>query len=95
MFIVILRFSENRSKAAELMEAHDQWLRRGFDDGTFLLAGSLGAREGGAILAHAASRAELESRVRTDPFVARDVVEPEIVEIAPSKADARLSFLLP
>jgi uncharacterized protein YciI len=95
MFIVLLRFSANKANAGQFMEGHKAWLKRGFDDGVFLLAGSLQPNLGGGILAYAASLAELQSRVRDDPFVAEDVVTPEIVEIAPSRADDRLSFLLP
>lgn len=94
MFVVFLRFSSNKHRAAGLMEAHKQWLQRGFDDGVFLLAGNLQPSLGGAVLAHAASRAELESRVNEDPFVAQGVVSAEIAEISPSRADARLRFLL-
>lgn len=76
------------------MELHKAWIKRGFDDGVFLLAGSLEPGRGGGILAHNTSLAELESRLGEDPFVAEDVVKPEIFEIDPGKADERLQFLL-
>lgn len=41
MFIVILKFSDNKRQAGEFMEGHNGWIKRGFDDGVFLLAGSL------------------------------------------------------
>ena len=41
MHIIFLKFSANKSQASELMDAHKAWLKRGFDDGVFLLAGSL------------------------------------------------------
>jgi uncharacterized protein YciI len=94
MFIVLLKFSDNKAKAGQFMEGHEKWIERGFDDGVFLLAGGLQPNLGGAILAHAASRAELQGRVNADPFVAEKVVEAEILETAPSRADARLGFLL-
>ena len=94
MFIVLLRFSGARARAAGLMEAHRQWLARGFRDGVFLLAGSLRDGAGGGIVAHGASLQALQARVDADPFVAEGVVSAEIVEIAPARADARLSFLL-
>ena len=93
MFIVLLRFSANRSRAGALMEAHKDWLQRGFADGVFALAGSLLPGIGGGIVAHGLSRAELETRVAEDPFVAGDVVQAEILELAPSKTDTRLDFL--
>lgn len=95
MFIVLLRFSANKAKAAQLMDGHKAWIKRGFDDGVFLLAGSLQSNLGGGILAQTASLPDLQARVNADPFVAEDVVSAEILEIAPARADERLSFLLP
>lgn len=94
MFIVLLRFSDNKDKAGQFMEGHRVWIKRGFDDGVFLLAGGLQPSLGGGILAGNTSLAELQGRVNDDPFVAEGVVTAEILEIAPSKADARLEFLL-
>jgi hypothetical protein len=59
----------------------------------FLLVGSLKPNSGGGILAHKTSLSDLQSRVRSDPFVAEDVVSAEILEITPSKADERLQFI--
>ncbi len=94
MFIVMLSFSENKGKAGQFMDGHKLWLQRGFDDGVFLLSGNLQPSRGGGIVAHNTSRADLERRVTEDPFVAENVVRAEIVEIAASKADTRLQFLL-
>ena len=94
MFIVLLKFSDNKSKASQFMEGHKEWIKRGFDDGVFLLVGSLQPNLGGGIVAHNTSLSDLQSRVNTDPFVAEKVVKAEILEITPSKADARLNFLL-
>ncbi len=94
MFIVLLEFSDNKSKASQFMEGHKEWIKRGFDDGVFLLVGSLQPNLGGGIVAHNTSLSDLQSRVNTDPFVAEMVVKAEILEITPSKADARLNFML-
>lgn len=93
MFVVVLRFAANRDQAGRFMEGHNAWLRRGFEDGVFLLAGSLQPRAGGGILAHNTSLQELQARVNEDPFVTGDVVRAEILEIAPTRTDARLAFL--
>lgn len=92
MFVVTLKFAD-KSKAATLMDAHNAWIQRGFDDGVFLLVGGIQPAVGGAVLAHGAARAELEARVRQDPFVAEGVVVAEILEIAPGRVDPRLAFL--
>ncbi len=94
MFIVLLRFSDNKGKAGEFMDGHKDWIKRGYEDGVFLLTGSLQPGLGGGILAHNTSRAELESRVEADPFVAEKVVEAEILELDPSNAEPRLDFLI-
>lgn len=92
-FLVLLRFSEQRSRAKELMPGHNAWIQQGFEDGAFLLVGSLQPGLGGVVLARAPSRSDLEDRVRRDPFVAERVVSVEILEIAPSRVDPRLDFL--
>jgi uncharacterized protein YciI len=94
MFVVLLKFSGNKAQAGQFMESHKNWIKRGFDEGVFLLAGSLQANSGGGIVAHNTSLSELQRRVNEDPFVAKKVVSAEIVEIAPSKADERLQFML-
>jgi len=92
MFVVLLRFAD-KAKAGPLMEGHKAWIKRGFDDGVFLLVGGLQPNVGGGIVAHNTTLADLQGRVNDDPFVAGKVVTAEILEISPSRADNRLSFL--
>lgn len=94
MFIVLLKFSDNKSQASQFMEGHNNWIKRGFDDSVFALAGSLQPGLGGGILAHNVALADLQTRINEDPFVAENVVTAEILEISPAKTDQRLSFLL-
>lgn len=94
MFVVFLRFSAAKAKAPELMAGHNAWIAEGFEDGVFLTVGGLQPAAGGAILAHGEDRETLTARVARDPFVAEDVVKPEIFEISPARADPRLDFLL-
>lgn len=94
MFIVLLKFSSNKSQAGQFMESHNEWIKRGFEDGVFLLVGSLQPNLGGGIMAHNTSLTDLESRVSDDPFVAENVVNAEIIEITPSKVDDRFAFLI-
>jgi len=93
MFLVTLRFGENKISASKFMDAHNAWLKRGFDDGVFLLAGSLKPASGGGIIAAGIARADLEARIAEDPFVAEKIVVPEFVEIEPGRVDPRLAFL--
>ena len=92
MFLVLLRFSANRGRAGQFMEGHKEWIKRGFDDGVFLLAGSLQPNLGGGIIANNTSMPDLQSRVNDDPFVAENIVNAEVIEITPSRVDERLKF---
>lgn len=94
MFIVLLKFSENKSLAAKYMEAHNQWIQEGFENDIFLLVGSLQPNLGGSIMAHNISREALQSLIKKDPFVIEKIVTAEILEIAPVKTQERLNFLL-
>ncbi len=94
MFIVLLKFSHNKTQASEFMAAHNEWIQRGFDDQVFLMVGSLQPSLGGAILAHTDNFEDLQNRVSKDPFVKQNVVSAEILEITPNQTDERLNFLL-
>jgi uncharacterized protein YciI len=94
MFIVLLKFSNNKNRASQFMEGHNAWIKRNFDDGIFLLAGNLRPNLGGAIVAHNTTLPDLRSRVNADPFVMEDIVSAEILEITPSRTGEHLKFLM-
>ena len=94
MFIVLLKFSDNKAKASQFMDGHNEWIKRGFDDSVFLLVGSLQPNLGGGIVVHNTSLLDLQTRVNDDTFVVENVVSAEFLEITPAKADERLNFLL-
>jgi uncharacterized protein YciI len=94
LFIILLKFAENRDQASRFMEEHSAWIRRGFADGVFTLLGSLQPQLGGGILAQGGSLEQIRARVAEDPFVAHGVVTAEILQLEPSRADERLAFML-
>src|SRR5260221_227906 len=94
MFVVLLKFSANKTQAGQFMSAHKAWIQRGFDEDVFLLIGNLQPGLGGSIVAHNISLAELKARVSEDPFVAQDIMRPAIIEIALSSAAPRPAFIL-
>lgn len=94
MFVVLLRFAANKAQAGKFMDGHKAWIARGFDDGVFLMTGSLQTGLGGCVVAHNTSLEDIDARVKRDPFVAEGVVDAEILEVKPSKVDDRLGFLL-
>lgn len=94
MFVVLLKFAEKKSEAKQWMDGHNAWLKQGFDDGVFLLAGSLQPQQGGAIISNEKSRQDLDDRISRDPFVEHGVVSAEVLEISPAKAAESMQFLL-
>jgi len=94
MFIVQLKFSSNKGQAGQFMDRHNEWINRGFEDGVFVLVGSLQPDLGGGIVAHNTSLSDLQGRINEDPFVIENVVSAEILEITPKITDERLRFLL-
>lgn len=95
MFIILLKFSDNKSQAGQYMAGHKEWIQRGFADGVFLMVGSLQPNQGGAILANDTTLEDLQNRVNDDPFVTENVVTADILGISPNQTDERLKFLLP
>ena len=59
MFVVLLRFSHNKGAAGQHVQGHQEWIKRGLEDGVFLLAGSIQPGLGGAVLAHNTSLASI------------------------------------
>lgn len=94
MFVIVLRLTEKKNEAAPFMDGHKAWIRKGVDDGVFLLVGSLQPNAGGVILAHNTSPTDIQTRVDADPFVVENIVTAEILEISPAMAEDRLQFLL-
>lgn len=94
MFIIFLRLTDRKDQASQFMDGHKAWIKRGFAEGVFLLAGSLEPDLGGSILAHQTTPAALQQRVNEDPFVAEGIVTAEIHELDPGMADERLEFLV-
>lgn len=93
MFVILLKFTENKSKAGAHMDGHNQWIKKGFDDGVFILVGSLQPNLGGSIIAFNTSQTDLQNRLNADPFVIENIVKVDVLEIDPKKVDERLNFL--
>lgn len=94
MFMILLKFSDKKAQARQFMDGHNKWIQQGFDDGVFLLTGSLQPGLGGTVLAHNIEAEALRARVEDDPFVAEGIVWAEILQVSPGRADPRMDFLL-
>jgi uncharacterized protein YciI len=95
MYIILLKFTDSKARAADFMAGHNKWLQDGFERGLILMAGSLNQGGGGVVFANGAEREVVEAFVREDPFVIEKIVTAEILQVSPSRLDPRLDFLKP
>lgn len=94
MYIVLLKFGQNRANASQWMTDHNLWLADGFTAGAFLLAGSLDDAQGGVVIARDMDQADLLDRINRDPFVVHGVVVAEVQGFKPSRLTEGLRAIL-
>ena len=94
MFVVLLTYTVPLATIDAHVSAHREFLARQYAAGTFLLSGRMEPREGGVILATAASRDALEAVLAQDPFRAHGLARYQVVEFAPSMAAPMLRGLI-
>lgn len=68
MHIALLRFAKNKDQISTYMEAHNAWIKQGFDEGVFIMTGSIQPKQGGCVFAHNVSRDEFEERLKKRSF---------------------------
>jgi uncharacterized protein YciI len=94
MYAIVLRYKRPLSEVDKQVDAHRAWLRKNYADGTFLVSGRQRSGAGGFILAAAIDRGQLDAVLASDPYGQNDLADYEIIEVVPSMADERLSFLI-
>lgn len=94
MYAIILRYKRPLTEVDKHIAAHRDWLRKNCAAGNFLVSGRHRSGVGGFILAAAVERPQLDAILAGDPFGQNDVTDYEVIEVAPSMADERLSFLI-
>jgi uncharacterized protein YciI len=94
MYAIILRYKRPLSEVDKHIAGHREWLRKNYADGTFLVSGRQRSGSGGFILATAVERGQLDATLAADPLGQNDLADYEIIELAPTMADERLSFLI-
>jgi uncharacterized protein YciI len=85
MFVIELMYKVGLKDIDASMRAHMTFLKQQYAAGKFLISGRKIPRDGGIILAVAASRDEIERIVKDDPFVKRGLAEYRIVEFRASQ----------
>jgi uncharacterized protein YciI len=94
MFVVLLTYTQPLAAVDALLPAHSEFLQRMYQTGTFLLSGRKEPRDGGVILANAASAQELGSVLAQDPFHVHSVASYQVIEFLPTMAASALQSLV-
>jgi len=85
VFVVELIYKAPLAEIDAAMRAHMVFLRKHYADGHLLMSGLKIPRDGGIILAVGKDRAEIETLMQADPFVARGLAEIRVVEFRVSQ----------
>jgi uncharacterized protein YciI len=88
MFIIELLYKAELSEIDACMAEHMAFLNKHYAAGDFMMSGRKVPREGGIIVAKAASRAQLEAIVAEDPFVSRGLADFRVIEFQTSQRAA-------
>jgi uncharacterized protein YciI len=84
MFIITLTYVRPLEEIDALMPKHVAWLRRQYKEGLFIASGRQKPRAGGVILATSDSRENLETTMKSDPFVEQGLATFSMCEFMPS-----------
>ena len=85
MFVIELTYKASLAAIDASMAAHVRFLNKYYTAGNFLVSGRKIPRDGGIIVAVAASRGEIDAIIEEDPFHARGLAEFRIIEFRASQ----------
>jgi uncharacterized protein YciI len=85
MFVVELIYKADLKEIDARMRSHMAFVKKHYAEGRFLVSGRKIPRDGGVILALAASRAEIDAIMRDDPFVKHGLAEFRVIEFRASQ----------
>ncbi len=88
MHVLVVEYLVPLERIDELRPAHVEYLRRHYDDGTFLVSGRQDPPVGGLILATDVDRERLDAIVATDPFVTEGAARYRIIGFGPTMVAA-------
>jgi uncharacterized protein YciI len=91
--LILLSYVKPLDAVDAQLPAHVAWLKQGFEQGLFVVAGRRTPRTGGVILSRG-EREAVEALAATDPFVTSGVATAEVVSFSASFAAPALAALL-
>jgi len=93
MFVIELIYKAELAAIDAKMTAHVKFLKKYYASGHFLISGRKIPRDGGIIIAAAASRDEIDAIIREDPFHSHSLAEFRVIEFRASQRAGALRQL--
>jgi len=81
---VTLTYVSHEEDIARHLDAHKQWLIRGFKEEKIIFAGPLSNGSGGYILFHSENSDSVDYFLKDDPFVEHHLVSVSLISIEPA-----------
>jgi len=81
---VTLTYVSHEKDIARHLDAHKQWLIRGFKEEKIIFAGPLSNGSGGYILFHSENSDSVDHFLKDDPFVEHHLVSVSLINIEPA-----------
>jgi len=91
--LIVLTYVGSLDEVDARLPAHVAWLRQGYGQGLFLVAGRRTPRVGGIIVARG-EREAVEQFAATDPFVTSGVATAEVIAFTATSAAPTIADLL-
>ncbi|MBM3857318.1 MAG: hypothetical protein FJ390_05065 [Verrucomicrobia bacterium] len=91
MFVVLLSYKKPLEEIEKYLAEHRAFLDQGYATDFFLLSGPMNPRTGGVIISQLASREQLESILKQDPFSVHGLADYKIIEFQAVKYHRDLS----
>ena len=85
MFVIELVYKVDLAQIDARMKAHVQYLKKHYDDGTFVISGRKVPRDGGIIIATGEDRSAVEAIIRQDPFHSEGLADFRIIQFRASQ----------
>ena len=80
LFVIDIEYTVSMDQVSPHLDAHMEFVARGYDQGLFLASGAKVPRSGGVIIAQGASRAAVEAMMAADPFCQAGIVDLTVTE---------------
>jgi uncharacterized protein YciI len=94
MFIIELTYKATNDQIDQHLASHRAFLDKYYAAGKFIASGAKIPRDGGIILANAASKEEIADIIREDPFHINGLSDYRVIEFTASKRSDRAGDLI-